>query len=420
MAPIMDKAARELGLDRLEIRRVNAAHNETTVEEDQGPITSAYMKEALDMAAGMFGWEVKRARPKRRGTKVTGLGIGQGYHSAGADGYDGLVRITPDGKIHLHSGVGNLGTYSYASTTRSAAEALKCAWEHCVVHHGSTEAHLPWSSYQAGSNTTFTHSRANYVAAMDAIRKLKEIAAVSVGGAAEDYDVADERVFRIDDPGRGLTYAEAAQRAIELGGEYSGESWPEDIHEVTRRSVRALAGTGLIGVAKDTLPRNGVVPGFAVAFCEIELDLETGKYEILDYAGVAECGTVVHPQGLAAQMKGGAVWGMGMAGLERHVYDPQNGLPANVGYHQCGVPTYLDTPSTMKIGAVDLPDPQSPFGARGIGEPAMGCSVAALTSAIADALDGHIFNRTPVSPDMIVNYLAGQAQSFRPLQTNTY
>jgi CO/xanthine dehydrogenase Mo-binding subunit len=163
-----------------------------------------------------------------------------------------------------------------------------------------------------------------------------------------------------------------------------------------------------------------VIPGLACAFVEIELDLETGKYEILDYVGIAECGTVVHPQGVAAQMKGGAVWGMGMAALERHVYDPQNGLPANVGYHQCGIPSYLDTPLHVRTGAVDLPDPQNPFGARGIGEPAMGCSVAALMSAISDALDGHVFGRTPVSPDMIINYVAGREQSFKPLQTNNF
>ena len=420
MPAIMDKAARELNLDRLQIRLVNAAHSGTFLDEEPAPVTSAYMKEALEMGAEMFGWERKRDQPKRKGNKVIGVGIGQGYHSAGSDGFDGLVRITPDGQIHLHSGVGNLGTYSYASTTRSAAEVLKCDWNNCIIHHGTTEANLPWSSYQAGSNTTFTHSRANYVAAMDAVNKMKEIAAATLGGTAADYDVADERVFRIGNPAQSMTYAAAAQRAIELGGAYSGATYPEDIHEVTQRAVQALAGTGLIGVAKDVLPLNGVVPGLAVAFAEIELDLETGKYDILDYVGIAECGTVVHPQGLAAQMKGGAVWGMGMASLERHVYDPQNGLPVNVGYHQCGIPTYLDTPSVVRTGAVNLPDPQSPFGARGIGEPAMGCSVAALTAAISDALDGHIFSRTPVSVDMILNHVNGRPQSFKPLQTNNF
>ncbi len=420
MAPIMDKAARELGIDRVELRRINAVNNATTVYAEQGPVTSAYMKEALDMGAEMFNWDERQAKPPRNGSKVRGVGVGQGYHSAGANGYDGLVRITPDGKIHLHSGVGNLGTYSYASTTRAAAEVLRCDWEDCVIERGTTEAHLPWSSYQAGSNTSFTHQRANYVAALDAVDKLKQIAATMEGGVADDYDIDGKRVFHVREPDRGMSYGDAAAHAISLGGAFSGETMPDDIHEITRRAVTNLAGSGLIGVAKDTLKKDGVVPGLAVAFVEIELDLETGKYEILDYVGIAECGTVVHPQGLAQQMKGGAVWGMGMAGMERHVYDPHNGLPAAVGFHQCRVPTYLDTPSVIQSGAVDLPDPQSPFGARGVGEPSMGCSVAAITSAIADALDGHIFSRTPVSPDMIVNYVAGIGQSFDPLQTNNF
>jgi CO/xanthine dehydrogenase Mo-binding subunit len=420
MAPLMDKAARELDIDRLEIRRINAVNNDTTVYENQEPVTSAYMKEALDKGADMFAWAAKRDRPKRNGNKVIGLGIGQGYHSAGTKGFDGLVRITPDGTIHLHSGVGNLGTYSYAATTRAAAEVLKCDWEDCVIARGSTEANLPWSSYQAGSVSIFTHTRANYVAALDAVEKMKQIAAESLGGSAVDYDIDGKQVFNIRNPRQAMSYGAVAARAVQLGGSFSGAVYPDDIHEVTKRSVENLAGSGLIGVAKDNLPQNGVIPGLACAFVEIELDLETGKYEILDYVGVAECGTVVHPQGLDAQMKGGAVWGMGMAGLERHVYDPQNGLPANTGYHQCRIPSYLDTPLHIRTAAVDLPDPQNPFGARGIGEPAMGCSVAALTSAISDALDGYVFGRTPISSDMIVNHVAGRGQSFKPLQTNNY
>jgi len=420
MAPIMDMAARELGIDRLEIRRVNAVNNDTTVNKDQEPVTSAYMNEALNQGAAMFDWDTRKNQVRKNGSKVRGLGIGQGYHSAGANGFDGLVRITPNGKIHLHSGVGNLGTYSFASTSRAAAEVLKCDWEDCVVHNGNTEANLPWNSYQAGSVSIFTHTRTNYVAAMDALGKMKQIAAETMGGEPDDYDIDGKRIFNIETPEQGMSYGAIAARAIQLGGAYSGQNWPEDIHEITQRSVQNLAGSGLIGVAKDNLPREGVIPGLACAFVEIELDLETGKYEILEYVGIAECGTVVHPQGLAQQMKGGAVWGMGMAGLERHVYDPQNGLPANVGYHQCGIPSYLDVPSVTRTGAVDIPDPQNPFGARGIGEPAMGCSVAALTSAISDALDGHMFGRTPVSADMIINHVTGREQSFLPLQTNNF
>lgn len=420
MAPILDKAARQLNIDRVAIREINAATSDRTVYADQGPITSAYMKEAIAMGATEFDWETKRDQPRRNGSKVRGIGIGQGYHSAGTTGFDGLVRIAPDGTVHLHTGVGNLGTYSYASTLRAAAEVLKCDWENCEIHNGSTEANLPWASYQAGSVSIYTQTRSSYVAAMDAVEKMKAVAADTLGGDAEDYDIDGERVFRTANPAQGMTYAAVAAAAMQMGGRFSGEEYPEDIHEITQLSVQKLAGTGLIGVGKDNLPKGGVIPGLACAFVEIELDLDTGKYDILDYVGIAECGTVVHPKGLAQQMKGGAVWGMGMAALERHVYDPQNGLPANVGYYGCRVPTYLDVPSITRSEAVDLPDPTNPFGARGIGEPAMGCSVAALTSAISDALDGHTFGRTPVSRDMIVNHVAGLDQSFKPLQTNNF
>ena len=418
--PLLDKAARELGLDQLAIRRINAADNHGKYNGDQGPVTSAYQREALGQGAEAFNWEEKHARSgQRRGSRVIGIGVGQAFHSAGRSGYDGLIRLTPDGKLHIHNGAGNLGTYSYGATSRVAAEVLKCAWERCVIHRGDSRKHLPWSPTQTGSNTSFTMTRTNYVAALDALRKLKEIAAMELGGSPDDYAIAGEAVYLKADETTRITYAEAAQRAIELGGEYSGEEAPPDIHDVTRRAVAGLAGSGLIGVAKDTLRHEGTVPAIAVGFMEIELDLETGKFEILDYVGVADCGTVLHPQSLATQIKGGAVMGIGMAVLERHLYDPQNGLPANVGFYQSKPPSYLDVPAEMQWAAVDIADPQNPIGAKGIGEPVQGCATAALLCAISDALGGHYFNRCPVVPDMIVNAAAGRQQSHSPLQVNT-
>ena len=188
---------------------------------------------------------------------------------------------------------------------------------------------------------------------------------------------------------------------------------------MTSRSVAGLAGTGLIGVARDNLEKEGTVPALAAGFIQIELDLETGKYEILDYLGVADCGTVLHPRGLEIQIKSAAVMGFGMAGFERHAYDHQNGLPSATGIHNSKLPTYLDVPSPMDWAATDIPDPQNPVGVKGIGEPIQGCASAALLCAISDALNGHIFNRVPVTADMIVNAATGREQSQKPLTTNT-
>jgi len=368
----------------------------------------------------MFDWQNKVNTPRRRGNKLVGIGVGQGYHGAGGYGYDGLVRIHPDGKIEIHSGVGNLGTYSYASTSRTVAEVLQCDWDNCQITHARTDRHLPHSSVQGGSNTIFTHSRANYAAAMDALTKLKEIAAGEFGGSVDDYSIGDERVFRTDDSTTGMTYAEAAQKAIELGGRYSGAEFPDDINPITQRAVAGIAGTGLVGVAKDNLERKGTPPGQIVGFVEIEIDVDTGKIEVMDYVAVADCGTIMHPQGFSQQMNGGGVWGIGMAAYERHVYDPQNGLPANVGLYQSKLPSMLDVPANMATAAADIPDPFNPMGGRGIGEPSQGCAVAAMTSAIADALDGHLFNRVPVTPDMVVNHLAGNTVNSVPLKLNTF
>lgn len=418
--PILDKAAEQLGMDRLQIRYVNAVSTGATHGPRQSEITEAHMKETLDLGAQLFNWEQKKGRARQRnGSKVIGLGIGQGYHDAGRSGMDGLIRLMPDGRLMLHSGVGNLGTYSYAAVTRAAAEVLQMPWERCEIVTGRTDRHVPMSSPQDGSNSIFTHTRTNYGAAEDLLAKMKEIAAMDLGGAPEDYDIADERVFLSANNATGMSYAQVAQRAVELGGKFSGQEYPDGIDAFTKLAVQGVAGSGLVGVFLD--PRHaGTVPGLTVAFIEIELDVETGKYEILDMVNVADSGTIVHPQGMRNQLRGGAVWGIGLSAYERHLYDPQNGLPASTNYWQSKVPTYLDVPAQMQTGWVEFPDPQNPVGARGVGEPAMGSVSAALTCAISDALDGHLFNTAPITADMIINHVAGTGENAKLLAQNNF
>jgi xanthine dehydrogenase molybdenum-binding subunit len=418
--PLLDHAARQLGVDQLAIRKINAPDGDWRYGGRQGSMTSVHIREALDQGGRTFDWDARRARSgQRNGSKVRGVGIGQAYHSAGGRGFDGLVVLTPDGRLNIHTGIGNLGTYSHTGTSRVAAEVLKCDWENCVVVRGDSRNHLPWNFGQFGSNSSFTMSRTNYVAAMDAVQKLKEIAAMDLGGDADDYDIGQHRVFLKSDSEKFITYQQAAQRAIEIGGRYDGHEAPEDINPITTAAVAGLAGTGLIGVAKDNMEGSGTVPALAAGFIEIELDVETGKYEILEYLGVADCGTVLHPMGLSTQIKSGAVMGIGMAAHERHIFDPQSGLPGNIGFLTSKPPTYLDIPAHMQTSAVNIADPQNPVGAKGIGEPVQGCAAAALLCAISDALGGHTFRRSPVMPDMIVNAAAGRNPSHGPLDVNT-
>jgi len=420
LEPLMDRAARDLNVDRLEIRRVNAPQTGSAVGSERRPVTSAWLREALAIGAARFKWEERRARSgQRRGPKVTGIGIGQGYHPAGSHGFDGLLRITPDGKLHIHTGVGNLGTFSHSATARIAAEALKYEWSDCVIERGDTRKHLPWNNGQFGSNTSFTMARTNYVAAMDALDKMKEIAARDLGGKPGDYDIDGRRIFATGHPARHLTYAALAQRAIELGGRYCGHELPGDLNPMTRASATALAGTGLVGVAKDTLPVGGETAAFACAFVELELDVETGQHRIVDLLCVGDCGTVIHPMGLATQLRGGSVQGISVATLEHIIFDPQNGIPGHIGLYQARPATYLDVPPRLEAAWVDKPDPTSPMGTKGIGEPPLGAAGAAVICALSDALGGHVFNRTPVKLDMVLNTVSGKPAAHTPLQVNT-
>ena len=329
-----------------------------------------------------------------------------------------MVRITPDGKLHIHTGVGNLGTYSYAATSRVAAEVLGYDWNNTVIERGGTLKAMPFNIGQFGSNTSFTMTRTNYVAAMDAKEKLLEIGAATLGGAPGDYTLENEQVVAKNGSGA-ITFAEAAKKAIALGGKYAGHEVDPELKGLTKVAARMIAGTGLIGVAKDKLPKNGVVPGLAAAFIEIALDPETGGVEIIDYLGIADVGQVLHPQGLEAQVRGGAVMGFGLAATERYVYDPAYGRPNNKSFYQAKPPTYLDVPVQMASLAVEgAQDPQNPVGAKGVGEPVQGAASSAYLSAVSEALGGHMFNRVPVVADMILNVLAEQPQSHKPLQTN--
>ena len=159
---------------------------------------------------------------------------------------------------------------------------------------------------------------------MDAKQKLQEIAAKRLGGKPEDYDVANERVFR-KGGGASMTLAQAAQHAIQLGGIYDGHEASPDVNKLTKASVATLAGQGLVAAAKDNYPRDGTTFSYVASFAEVEVDVETGKYYIVDFLAYADVGTVIHPRALGGQVLGRSVLGIGHAIGQKWVYDPHYG-----------------------------------------------------------------------------------------------
>ncbi|MGE0706216.1 MAG: xanthine dehydrogenase family protein molybdopterin-binding subunit [Vicinamibacterales bacterium] len=405
---VLGKAARQMGIDEVEIHRINAPSGKAPYggPNAQGArqyVTDCHVVEAIDRGRELFGWDARKARAgQRAGSKVRGVGMAVSTYSAGSIGYDGLFVIKPDGRVQFQSGIGNHGTHSVIDVHRVAADIIGVPWEKCEVVWGNTGRHLPWTCSSGGSQTTHAMTRAAHAAGMDAKRKLQEIAAQTLGGSPESYQVANERVFS---GGRSMTLAQAAQRAITLGGKYDGHEPPEDVNDFTKTSAAALAGQGLMGIARDTYGRDGQSRSFVVGFAEVEVDVETGAYAILDFAAIADVGTVINPRSLQGQTFGGLMLGIGHAISQKWVYDHHYGVPLAKRFHYNKPPTILDAPHAFTFGALNIADPESPAGARGVGEPPVGAGFGAILNALASAVGDEIFRRAPVTADMILTSL---------------
>lgn len=418
LQPIIQKAAKQLGLDQVEVHKINAPEGQATYgppgrDGTQGNVSSAFVREAIDKGAELFNWTERKQRSgQRNGSKVTGIGMAVSSYSAGASGVDGLFVIKPDGRMYIQSGIGNLGTGSTFDMMRAAAEGMDMPWEQCEVAWGDSSRNLPWSCSQGGSSTTHAHTRANWAAVEDATQKLKEMAARDLGGSANDYEIGGERVYRRGNRSQGMSYARAAQRAIELGGKFDGHELPEDINGMTTASATAMAGQGLMGVAKDNYSEGGRRMSFAVGFAEVEVDIETGEIKIIDYAAGTDAGTIMHPNTYGAQVLGGAIQGFSVALSQKWVYDRRWGLLVAKRFYNNRPPGILDVPheKPMQWANADLPDPFNPLGSKGIGEAAQGAGSGSVVNAIADALESigdnnGDFYRSPVTRDMILTKL---------------
>jgi xanthine dehydrogenase molybdenum-binding subunit len=411
MEPVLAKAARKLGVDHVELHKINAPAGKAPFGPAlptgrQAYVTSAFVKEALDKGRDVFKWEERKAAlagGKRKGTKARGLGVAVSPYAGGSIGFDGLFIIKPDtGRLQFQSGIGNLGTHSMFDVHRQAAQMLGVPWEQCDVVFGNTTKNLPWTCISAGSQTAHAMTRAAHAAATDCIKKLQEIAAKTKGGNPEAYKVADGKV---SGPGGSMTFQQAAQKAVELGGKYDGHEMPEDINAFTKTSVKALAGQGLIAVARDAYPRDGQSQSYVVGFAEVEVDTETGVFTVIEYVAMGDVGTILNPRSLKGQLFGGSMLGLGHAKSQRWAYDQQYGVALARRFYQNKPPTILDAPLAYEGTAVDIPDPETPTGVRGVGEPPVGAAYGAIMNAIADAIGDEIFRKSPVSPDIILEAL---------------
>ena len=417
--PLLAKAARKLNVDQVELRRINAPEGKAPFgppARGQRPYsTSCFIKQALTKGAETFNWDQRKALSgKRNGTKVRGIGVSSSTFVGGSRGFDGLFVIKPDGKMYVQTGIGNLGTECFSDAQRVAAEIMGVPWDKVEITWGNTSKNLPWSCNSGGSQTTHAMTRAAYAVGMDGKQKLQEIAARVHGGRPEDYELGGERVFH-KGGGGSMTLAEAAKHALEMKGKYDGSELPTDINKMTVNAAKNLAGQGLLAVAKDNYLQDGQCFSFVASFAEVEIDVETGEYHVTDFLAVADVGTVIHPKALSGQIMGRSMLGISHAIGQKWVYDQHLGMPLAKRFHYNKPPTILDLPVSMNWAALNIPDPEGPVGARGIGEPPVGGGCCSVLNAISDALGDDIFRRAPVTLDTILTSLEAGKPVLEPL-----
>ena len=171
----------------------------------------------------------------------------------------------------------------------------------------------------------------------------------------------------------------------------------------------------MVVASKDTYPRDGDTFSYVASFAEVEVDVETGKYYVTDFLVYGDVGTVLHPNALGGQMTGRSTLGIAHAIGQKWVIDPEYGFMVAKRFYNTKPPTILDVPVDMQWNALNIPDPETPVGARGVGEPPVGGGIAAVLNALSDALGDEIFRRAPVNADTILTSLEAGHPMQHPL-----
>ncbi|MDH4073081.1 MAG: xanthine dehydrogenase family protein molybdopterin-binding subunit, partial [Gammaproteobacteria bacterium] len=364
--------AEKLGLDPIEFRLKNAAREGTRASygPTYGPIGIVPTLEAVQ----------KHPHMRKRLGKNQGRGVACGFwFNFGGQTCADLV-IDLDGTVGLSVGTVDVGG-ARASLSLIAAEELGIPYEQVRCNVADT-ASLGQNDMTDGSRGTFSSGMATIFAARDAIEQLR-------GRAAKTWDVDAKDVAWQDGKavanGKSLTLAELAAGSPNTGGPISGHS---------------------------QIVADGAGVSFASHICDVEVDPETGATKIVRYTVVQDAGKAVHPDYVEGQFQGGAAQGIGWALNEEYVYG-KDGRLQNPGFLDYRIPVCSDLPF-IDTEILEIPNPNHPYGIRGVGETSIVPPLAAIANAVANAA-GVRMTHVPMSPPRILAAIkaarGGEAQA---------
>ena len=395
----IDEVAKEIGMDPIEIRRVNGlAPGKST---GTGEIMkSCGFLEALDQVAAAIEYDKPCDKPSAP-NKVRGKGIAGGWKSPSQPtnaGSAAIIRMNEDGTFFLMTSGHDIGQGSDTALIQIAAEVLCCDPSKFTIRTGDTD-HTPYEWQTVASRITYCAGNATKLAAEDLKEKLLDLAQIKLGYIKRELYLEDGWIINRNHPESRMPMSDLALGlAFEDGSGYGGPA---------------------IGVGTFTLPNNinydpatGYSPKpaafwtTAAAGAEVEIDTETGVIEVKKMVESCDPGHIVNPELYKAQVEGGMMQALGTVLFEE--LKLKDGKVLNKSFVDYKIPTIDNTPETFIAMGVEHPEETGPYGARGIGEPAMVPGAPAIANAIYNAT-GCRFTEMPITPEKMLKALQEKA-----------
>ncbi len=403
MERLMDRVARELGLDRAEVRRRNFIqprefpYDTGLIYQDNAPLVydsgnyPAVLERALDLI-GYAGWPEQRERYRAEGRHV-GLGVACYVEGSGIGPYEGCrVTVEPSGKVYAATSVGTQGQGHYTAFAQIVADALSVPVEDVIVTTGDSGA-FGWGTGTFASRAGVVAGNAVHLAAQAVREKTFKVAASLLEAHVEDLALSDGRVFVKGSPNRSIPLGEVAVAANPLRGTIPA-GWEQPGLEASRFFA----------------PPRGTFPA-GVHAALVEVDVRTGMVTFLRYVVVHDCGRVINPLILEGQIRGGVAQGIGNCFYEKLVYD-ESGQLLTQTFMDYLLPTATDVPD-IEIAHLETPSPNNPLGVKGAGEAGVIPVPALFAQALDDALAefGLFIHEMPLSPNRLRELLRGAREA---------
>jgi len=376
MERLMEKAAHQTGIDRVELRRRNLLRaDELPYKTHVGEVyDTGDFERVLDNVLALADWkgfEARKKQSEQRG-KLRGRGMSVYLEWTGALPTETVdIEVAADGTVTVFSGTQAMGQGLETTYTQLVTEVLGVAVEKIVIVQGDTDRANGVGS--VGSRSAFVGGSAVAAAGRRMISQCKDLAAEALEAAAADIDFRDGR-FRIAGTDRSISFSELAARQPQR----------------------------LIRVSATETPSTPSWPNGAQV-CEVEIDAETGAVEVASLASCDDIGRIINHAIVEGQIHGGVAQGLGQALYEQVIYDPQSGQLVTGSLMDYAAPRADQMPPLRTEFDESMPSKTNLLGVKGCGELGTIGSVPALVHAVLDALRGRgvLHLEMPLTPEKV-------------------